>query len=171
MSKPYARVSASPALSWAFRQLPFWDRVNAQIQVNEHGCHVFTGSKDECGYGRIRHPSGKLVRLHRAVWEREHGVIEAGKVICHACDNPACINLSHLFIGSQADNIRDMESKGRRRTLVGTQRSTAKLKEEQIPVIRGFLAQGRTCEELGRMYQVSAELIRHIKKGRIWRHV
>jgi hypothetical protein len=170
MPRNYQRTTSSKAMSWAFRQLPFWERVAAQTEINASGCHVFTGSKDDCGYGRIN-KDGKLVRLHRAVWERDHGEIAQGIVVCHTCDNRACINPAHLFVGTQADNIRDMDSKGRRRSLIGSAHGGAKLTEEQIPVIRSLLANGKTCAAIADMYGVSEGMIRHIYHGRAWTHI
>ena len=171
MPRKYVRKTDRPAMSWAFRQLPFWERVDAQTIVNENGCHIFTGSKDECGYGRIRGDDGKLVRVHRAEWERAHGKLGRGKGVYHTCDDPACRNIAHLFSGEQADNISDMDKKGRRVSLTGSKQPMAKLKEDQIPAIRSLLACGKTCAWIAQNYGVSEGLIRHIKKGRIWKHV
>lgn len=147
----------------------FWDRVYSQAEWRD-GCEVFTGCCDDDGYGRINR-DGKLVRLHRAVWERDHGPIHAGKVIMHTCDNPPCINPAHLAIGTQPQNIADMDRKGRRVNLYGSQQSQAKLTETDIPDIRLMLGYGLSCEKIGAEYQVSSEAIRHIKKLRKWSHV
>ena len=58
---------------------------------------------------------GKRVRLHRATWERANGPIPEGKVIMHTCDKRACFELSHLQLGTQSENIKDMFAKGRNR--------------------------------------------------------
>lgn len=163
------RKTDSLAMSWAFRQLPFWDRVAAQVE-RDGSCTVFTGSRDDCGYGRI-HQGKKLIRLHRAVWERDNGKVPSGKVVMHLCDNRACINPSHLVLGTQVQNIADMDLKRRRRSLRGTEQTQAKLSEKDIPVIKNRLGAGDTCAAIARDYSVSEGLIRHIKKGRIWRHV
>lgn len=170
MPKPYVRKTAHVSMSWAFRQLPFWERVFA-LTEDSGDCKIFTGHKDECGYGRIRGENKKLVRVHRAVWERDHGPIPPGKEVCHKCDIRACINPAHLFLGTHAENIRDMDLKGRRRALVGSQQACAVLHEMDIPTIRKRLASGETSASIGRSYGVSEEMIRHIKKGRAWRHV
>jgi hypothetical protein len=51
--------------------------------------------------------------VHRVAWELEHGPIPDGMLILHRCDNPACWAPEHLFLGTQADNVRDMHAKGR----------------------------------------------------------
>ena len=77
------------------------------------GCWFWPGPKDRFGYGRVWH-NGRKIGLHRLVWELAYGRKAEGN-ICHACDNPACINPAHLWVGTQADNLRDMMRKGRGR--------------------------------------------------------
>ena len=107
------RKTDSKSMSWKFRKLPFWERVEAQT-AEQDGCHIFKGCKDDCGYGRIFNGT-KLVRLHRAMWEKHNGLIPQKMVVMHVCDTPACINPAHLQIGTQTENIADMDRKGRRR--------------------------------------------------------
>lgn len=149
--------------------ITFWDRVYSLTERNGE-CLLFTGSKDDCGYGRINQ-NGKLVRLHRAVWERDHWPLGDGWVVMHTCDNPACIEPTHLRVGTQRDNIADMDAKKRRRSLVGSQHGRAKLTESDIPRIRLLLARGDTCASIGAIFGVTEMMIRHIKKGRAWTHV
>lgn len=66
-------------------------------------------------YGSLR-VMGRRVYAHRWAWELANGPIPEGMVVCHHCDNPPCVNLAHLFIGTVADNIRDRDAKGRGRS-------------------------------------------------------
>jgi hypothetical protein len=157
-------------MSWAFRQLPFWERVEAQTIIDDNGCHIFTGSKDDCGYGRI-HKDKKLVRVHRVVYEKIHGWIAKGLVIMHSCDNPACINPEHLSSGTHTDNMQDMSKKNRKYVHIGSSHGMAKLTETDIPIIRKRLFNGDTCISIAKDYEVSEGMIRHIKNNRAWRHV
>ncbi len=149
--------------------ITFWDRVYSQVS-KDGSCAIFIGCLDQCGYGRIFR-DGKLVRLHRAVWERDHGSIPRGCVVMHTCDRPACIEPSHLRIGTQRENIADMDKKGRRRSLIGSEQGGAKLTESDIPRIRAMLKRGDTCVAIGRIFGVTDMMIRHIKKRRAWLHV
>lgn len=83
------------------------------------GCHLWMGPLCRLGYGRIRPqgvgPNPSPVLVHRVAWERVHGPIPSGVVVCHRCDVPSCVNPDHLFLGSQKDNLRDMFAKGRAR--------------------------------------------------------
>ena len=147
----------------------FWDRVHSQLSLNDNGCHIFSGHKDECGYGRI-YKDGKYVRIHRAKWELYNGEIPDGMCICHKCDNPACVNINHLFIGTHAENMKDRANKGRYNA-VGSKNTSAKLKEEDIPIIKSRIRNGETCYAIARDYGVTGETILHIKHGRNWQHV
>ena len=90
------------------------ERFLARIAVpsDPSACHKWTGARDASGYG-IARIGDTLVRAHRYAWSRVNGPIPAGKVICHTCDNPPCVNLDHLWPGTQGENIRDSVAKGR----------------------------------------------------------
>ena len=87
-------------------------RIAAQTSRNESGCLVWSGTTSS-GYP-FMWVNGKQRRLHRWALERALGrPLEASECACHRCDNPLCIEPSHLFVGAQADNVADMIAKGR----------------------------------------------------------
>lgn len=88
----------------------FYDKVDSTGE-----CHIWTAAKTSRGYGRLsaHMRKGKVQLAHRFAWELERGPIPPGACVCHSCDNPACVRVSHLFLGSQVDNIADMTRKGR----------------------------------------------------------
>jgi hypothetical protein len=91
--------------------------------------------------------------------------------VLHKCDVGNCVRLTHLFLGTIADNNADRDAKGRRRTLRGSQLRTAKLSEWQVQEIRQKLDQGRTLASLGDEYGVAWQTIGSVKYRQNWRHV
>lgn len=91
----------------------FWKKVAAPDSA---GCWNWTAFLDTDGYGHIRLGGrGTPQRpAHRVAWQLFNGPVPEGLLICHKCDNPRCVNPSHLFLGTHADNLQDMTDKGRR---------------------------------------------------------
>lgn len=82
------------------------------IEEKESGCIEWIGGKDPNGYGRFS-LSGKGDYAHRASYEIFKGPIPTGLCVCHKCDNPRCVNPDHLWLGTQTENIKDRDAKGR----------------------------------------------------------
>ena len=142
---------------------------NIVMEVNEDGCWICVShSRDTCGYPLIRH-KGKLLKLSRFVYEQQHGKIPAGMVVRHTCDNRACINLDHLILGTQADNVRDMMERGRSTHLCGTSNGASKLTEKDVHAILADTQ--HTQRELGKMFGVSQQQICRIKNRKLWKHI
>lgn len=83
---------------------------------NYNGCVEWHGAQTKDGYGIITYWEGDRrtsSTAHKKVWELENGPVQDGMVVMHTCDNPACVLLDHLMLGTQQDNINDCVSKGR----------------------------------------------------------
>jgi hypothetical protein len=146
-------------------QLQTARRVMGKVSVGQSGCWEWTAHKDANGYGGIGF-SGKKKLAHRVMYELRNGPIPDGACVCHSCDNPACVNPDHLFLGSHAENMADMASKGR--APKGETHVAAKLTEADVLAIR---AETGTQQEIAAKYGISTSQVSRIRLGQTWKHV
>jgi len=152
----------------------FWIKVK---RTDASECWLWTAYRNVFGYGVFSGVRGKLVLAHRFAWTTAHGDIPDGAAILHHCDNPPCVNPSHLFLGDQPANVRDMIEKGRSRRsrgdshwtrrnpekLIGARNPNAKLSDKQVAQMRALWdAGGVTFAALGRQFGVDPSHARNI---------
>ena len=139
------------------------ERFNAKWAENpETGCWDWTAAKNVDGYGHMS--VGRKTKIaHRVSYEIHWGLIPHGQCVCHRCDRPCCVNPEHLFLGSPADNTRDMTKKGR----------GGKLTQEDAAFIKWALPRwGRGGgSHLAKFFGVSDRSINKIKNGTTWKDV
>lgn len=132
-------------------------------------CWFWTAYHDKDGYGLVTIAKGSH-RTHRVSWQVANGQsIPPGMCVCHRCDNRACINPAHLFLGTQAENVADRHRKGR--TAIGTKAGLGRLTAAQVLEIRARRAAGLTLERIGREFGIAACTVSAIYHRRLWRHI
>ena len=134
------------------------------------GCLEFQGFIDPGGYGRFCHKR-RSKSAHRLLWESMRGAIPRGLFVCHRCDNRRCCEIEHLFLGTAADNVRDMIEKGRARYEVGSARYCAKLTEDRVRLVLAGRREGKTVAQLAREFGLTRTPIDRIVRGTAWKHV
>lgn len=136
------------------------DRIKAKCVRNDRtGCLVWQGQTDEKGYGRIR-KNGKERRIHRWIWEEEHGPTDAH--VLHKCDNRRCAELAHLYAGDNAQNIADKCARDR---------SGKKLNIAKVRRIKAMLADGYSQGIIADRMGVNRSQVSRINTGARWKHV
>jgi hypothetical protein len=137
---------------------------------------VATGSTTDCwpwmagtkdGYGRLR-VGNHVYNVTRLIYFLINHVDPGSTLVCHTCDNRACCNPAHLWLGTYRDNARDRNFKGRAASRKGQSNGRSRLSEADICSIRQ--SPKLQCD-LADHYGVAQTTISAIKRGETWRHI
>lgn len=131
-------------------------------------CWEWTGAKLRHGYGVFTLFHRRPIKSHRMAYLLEVGGIPAGLCVLHECDNPSCVRPSHLFLGTNVDNIADKVRKGRQTK--GERNPRAKLTKRQVDAIRAeYVPYKVAAPELANRYGVRPKAIYEIVWGNCWK--
>jgi len=152
----------------------FWRNV-----TKSDGCWIYRNVSTR-GYGKLL-AHGKHVRANRVAWEMANGAIPEGLLVCHSCDNPSCVRLDHLFLGTNADNAADCAAKGRhaigaaaapKNPARGERTSTAVLNAAAIKRIRKLYAVGGYSQQaIAYKFGVDQTQVSRIVRRVAWAHI
>ncbi len=136
------------------------------------GCHLWMGAKVTGGYGNFKRATKQPVLAHRMAWELAYGPIPKRMVIRHyVCSNPTCVNVAHLKMGTQKENVADTIREGRKARGSATNKSS--LTESQVLNIRGAWNSGVvTQRQLAAAFGIrSNATINDIIHRKTWTHI
>jgi hypothetical protein len=137
---------------------------------SEDTCWIWLGQPSAGGYGAflVGGRNGKIWKAHRYSYFMAYGPIPNGIDVLHKCDVRDCVNPSHLFLGTHADNMTDMKRKGRQSRLKGSNNGQCHLTEDDVRAIR---ASEESQTALAARYGVIQAHISRIKRGLAWSHI
>lgn len=131
----------------------FWSRV-----IKSDGCWIWSGSLSKKGYGYLSY-NGEHFLAHRFAWKLKYGSIPDGLDVLHVCDNRSCVRDSHLFLGTNYDNMLDKMCKNRQ---------SHKLNEIDVIGILSYLTKRTPIRKIARLYNVQYNSIYNIKAKKCW---
>lgn len=137
----------------------FWSKVSIGSQDE---CWLWIGSTNSDGYGIFWLNSTDKIRAHRFSFQLANKNCELhGLLVCHRCDTPSCVNPNHLFLGSNLDNTRDRQNKGRCH-------GRAKLTHQDVCEIRRLQVAGKTMRQIANIYQITHSYVSKLCRGTRW---
>jgi hypothetical protein len=142
----------------------FWSKV--EVTGHRGSCWLWTGNTRK-GYGRIW-GGGRLQSAHRTAYELTVGKIPNDMLVCHTCDNPACVNPEHLFLGTKSDNAFDSVNKGRWCIENGEACQFSKLTWVQVTEIRRLSDTGLSQRAIAKRFDVTQANVWSILHDKTW---
>lgn len=147
----------------------FYEKVD---QGNTDECWEWQATRTEVGYGRIS-VDGRLEVAHRVSWylhegEWPDGEFPDGERVLHTCDNRACVNPNHLYLGDQSDNVQDSYDRGQKEPMQGEQNPKSKLTVEDVREIRSRLSDGEYQTSIAEDFGISQFNVSQIELEKTW---
>lgn len=154
----------------------FWNKVKKD---KEDSCWIWQGSfRGE--YGAFKY-NKKVIGAHVASYIFTNGVFDKKYYVCHSCDNPKCVNPSHLFLGTHSDNMKDAYQKNRLKVPIGNRFKNgnipinAKLDQQKVDTIKSLIEDRRSSGKplklkiIAKVLDVSYQTVRDISAGRAYK--
>ncbi len=146
----------------------FWSKVHIR---GNNSCWEWIGCKDIKGYGRVKYHR-KVVAAHRIAYKLFFGSIPSNMQVLHKCDNRVCCNPSHLYLGTNSDNVRDKVARNRQYRPAGLLNNHVKLSISNISEIRELYKIGKhSYRALAKRFNVTEPNIGYIVRRETWKFV
>jgi hypothetical protein len=165
MRKRFPRLDGTPITA---------EWIRSQTVTDSNGCWIWQRAFNNYGYSIISikgsSKKGHCTLVHRLLWSLVNGPIPEGGWILHKCDNPPCINLDHLYLGTPKQNTHDTVTRGRHRYIAhpGSKNGSHKLTESDVLFIRKSTLK---VAELAAMFNVHFGTIYSILCRDNWKHI
>lgn len=148
----------------------FWSRVNIATDRPKDECWEWKGSINKKGYGTVRGPNRSTLYAHRIAYCLGTKEWPERLCVCHTCDNRKCCNPYHLWLGTVADNNRDMRMKNRHN--FGEHNGSSKVSEKDVIQIRKLYENdGVTQMQLADKYGITNGTVSEIVLRKTWKHI
>lgn len=146
-----------------------WDEARRRLAANvkrdpASDCWLWGGPFIRNGYGYLRLRGIATSLAHRVALMATGASVPDGMDVCHRCDVRACVNPSHLFIGTRADNMRDCAEKGRAAKPVGVANWSTKLSDDDVRTIRRMSDSGVSRESLAQRFNINAGYVSRLAR-------
>lgn len=135
-------------------------------------CHLWTAATTSFGYGKLGNEKGGWIQAHRFSFQIHKGEIPENKYVLHTCDNPACVNPEHLYLGDYKQNAVDRETRIRGNHVNGTKHGRSVLSQSQVHEIRDAFDTGKySFRQLGKIYGIDGKSVADIVDRKNWKFV
>lgn len=144
--------------------LPIAERFWPKVQKTDDlfSCWLWMASMKPNGYGQFGMNDSSPELAHRVAYRLTYGDFDPSLYVCHHCDNRRCVRPTHLFLGTNTDNMRDAIRKGRMVfSKIGSENPNAKLTDDQVREMRRLYAEGWLQSELARHFDVCESTANH----------
>jgi hypothetical protein len=144
----------------------FWPKVDKR---GTDECWIWIGARETNGYGILANRSERgVVKAHRLSYELHFGKFDPQMEVCHHCDNPPCVNPSHLFLGTHLDNMRDRSVKQRTHRHMGSANGRSRLTHEAVQTVRAMYESGCSQAAIAKQFGVTQSQVSRVVRGVHW---